>query len=340
MHRSRLAFVLLLIACLVAGILMSTSRGSPANSPLDDAVARHEVNGGYLTAAGVHLYLVASTSDVIEINGELIDLYLSNPTTRFDTDNTIDVDGNDTTTLPAINTLYYVYCSNVAANDVYAGQSLRLSTSAPTLTSGAQWPACPYLNNTGNGKNWRYVGVVYLVDDGGGNPTTADTPAQRLVANHYNRRPRPLFACAGYADANSQTTYSFNSATWAQINAAAKVQFLVSQPKTDATFASGTDFAHVVGNFVVSATPAAVTQWGLGLDSTTDPSASASIAASAANSSVSVALDMTTGIDRAGVTTVYQLGMSNGASTVVADQARNGAAADPPATYLTGWVLQ
>lgn len=153
--------------------------------------------------------------------------------------------------------------------------------------------------------------------------TTEDSVAKRFLCNAYNDEPREMFICPAYVDDNAQTGYNKQTAVYADLNGGTndKIQYLNMNGRG------------VVGelNFVVSATAC----WsGIGDDSTTTPArASISLVNSGVNHSCKIAK-----VDGyhffAGL--IYT---GNLVSTVIADFARTGAAADPPATYLSGTVF-
>lgn len=145
------------------------------------------------------------------VGGELVDI--SAGKTRVQSDNRIDAAGADAGAAAAVNTLYYVYLSNSLAT--FSPSSIRLSTVAPTTVNGVK-----YLGNSGNALNWRFLGWVRTISNGG-TPNFADSVTQRLVINYYNRRVLQLRTCPGYVDDNAPTAITFahpGGTGWFQLN--------------------------------------------------------------------------------------------------------------------------
>lgn len=105
----------------------------------------------------------------VVVNGLYVDLSTAKTvdTSGASVVHTIASDGTDSTENPAVSTLYHVYLSNASAS--YAASSVRLSATAPTTG---------YLATSGNGRNWRHVGAVYL--DG-----SAQIAADYNLAGYY-----------------------------------------------------------------------------------------------------------------------------------------------------------
>jgi hypothetical protein len=315
---------------------MATSNsGGWVYNPLDEATARQGIVGGRIKSIGlspVGLEVEVATGNVIEVSGELVSIAdgSGTPLLTFDplTQHTILATGLDSTVLPSDLTLYHVYLSNSSAS--YAPSSLRLSLVAPTYLSGS-----PYLGTTGNAANWRYLGSVYQSSAG----FYADTTSQRDVANLYNGVAKPLRACPGYTDDNAQTTYSLTKASWATMNAGAD-DFVTFVDLGEVALAIPHPSPYFTLSVTCSLVGAGVARFGLAIDSTVDPLATCTLPAAGANVSTSCGLSY----DVAAVTVparrqVNMIAMtSNVATAIVADLARTGAAADPPATQLTGFV--
>lgn len=92
--------------------------------------------------------LRAGTHNFVVVAGEKVDI--SAPKTYSTSETLLSGTGTNTLATPSALTKYYVYLSNSVAS--YAPSSLRLSSI--NHTSG-------YLAASGNGANWRYVGLVW-----------------------------------------------------------------------------------------------------------------------------------------------------------------------------------
>lgn len=308
---------------------------SPLNNPLTRALAGSNLAFGRLACDGNHvLEYHAAYGTFIEVNGSIVDISTA-LTNNIAGDQLINADGEENGFTPSASTLYYAYVSNAAAID--APSSLRLSASAPDVATAGLWAGIPYLTapgpTTSNGQNWRYVGSVYI----DASVQVTDTVTARHVANYYNRLPRSIYVAPQYSNNNAQTTYAFNSATFAIVAADALATFVTPIGFNTTDRAEPTLFANA--SFVFSARGAAAGAYGISVDSTTSPTVARSTAAlSTAGLAVSIAWTDSLGAE--GLHTVRMLGMSGGvADTIVADLARNGSASDPAATVLTGWVL-
>ena len=262
----------------------------------------------------------------INVNGELVQIGVTNCACGI-TDNTIGSDGLDTGVTPSPDTLYFVFVGNSAST--FGLYSLRLCADPPIADERGI-----YYAGGDPDTNYRCVGAVFT----NGSPGFTDTETARFVVSLYNPLPAKVYVCPNYANDNSDTTYSLNTATWATINGGSNdsIQYLslAFQP------------AVFVLNVTVNALGAAAAQFGIsalgGTAPGLDPSAAARLPALAAGAcQITYADDrhVPDGIVQAAVRTVSMLGMTGGvAATIVADFARNGATSDPPATYLTGTV--
>lgn len=146
---------------------------------------------------------------VVEVNSERVTVG-SSGFTLLNTANLISATGTDSGGAPAINTLYYVYVSNSQAS--FAPLGIRMSATAPSLFGGVK-----YLAATGNGANWRFVGWVKTISNGG---TVNFVKGQRqcFVVNYYNRIQFSLFYCPAY-NVNAQATYAAPAgAAWIPFN--------------------------------------------------------------------------------------------------------------------------
>ena len=268
--------------------------------------------------------LVAPNS-VVGFNGAGISLKpsMSMPTFDIANQNTMAADGSATGTVvdTVTATLMFVYWAGAGA---FAG-NLAVSQVAPTL-SGATG-GIYMLGTSGAAAQIRFIGWIYL--DSGGN--LVDTEASRLVANYYNRRPSRMFLCPNYADDNAATTYARASATWTTIAATAAASRLEY-------IGNGEDAVHFGLNVTLGAAgPINASLFGLADTNVTNPEVQASFPITEpAKSSIYIAhvpLVVTVGYR-----TENALVQSGNAVTILADDARNGATADPAATYLSGVV--
>lgn len=165
---------------------------------------------------------------VVEVNAERVAIG-SAGFTLLNTANLISATGTDSGGAPAVTTLYYCYVSNSLSS--FAPLGIRLSATAPSLFNGVK-----YLAAAGNGANWRFVGWVRTISNGG-TVNFADTAGggavvgQRLVVNYYNRIRKNIgFICPGYVDNNAytaQTNVVAGAANWAPVNAGANEQSLL-----------------------------------------------------------------------------------------------------------------
>lgn len=232
------------------------------------------------------------------------------------------MDANGLTTGAAIDastsTIFAVYwCS---AGDFSGG--LGFSTTMPTRINGV------YVLGAGAVPSLcRFIGWVRV--NSAGNLT--DSLQDRQIVNYYNRRVTPLYINPGYANDNAVTTYTRNSATWTTMRATAA--------ESQCTFiGNGEDAASFTLNAMIEGAPTATVKFGIGL-STTQPVAIGSFSANAGNRPSSACTY--TFLPTSGTLFTPQMLTVNSVNnaTYVADTARDGAAADAPATLLGGWIL-
>lgn len=174
--------------------------GLPSPVNLFEARLRTDQN-----AATATLELLPYKGNRVEINTKVIRLGASG-LTRGVSDNLISATGTDSGGAGSASTLYYVYVSNSLAS--FSPSSIRLSATAPSDVNGVK-----YLGSTGNAKNWRFVGWVRL----NATPNFESSAANALIVNYYNRLLYRLFACPGYVDGGTQTSYAVNG-NWAAAN--------------------------------------------------------------------------------------------------------------------------
>lgn len=163
-----------------------------------------------------------------------------------------------------------------------------------------------------------------------------DTPARRLVASYFWRRARRMLACPNYADADSDTTYTFNTtATWAAINGGT------------GDFLEWCDFADgdvpIYAQLQVGATFASDVSVAIGVDGATDVRASATIPSALTRNGTTVSVwevHQRSGFGFSTKTAQLLAKAPSANATIKADEARNGADADVPTTYIAGWVWQ
>lgn len=259
----------------------------------------------------------------IGVNGEIVDVL--GGFTLSNVANLIDGAGADTGAGPAINTLYYCYVSNTKAT--FSPSGIRLSGTPPSLVGGVK-----YLNVGGNGLNWRFVGWVYTISNGGvanfvDNRGTggANTP-QRFIVNYYNRILVGMLCCPSYANDNAATFYTVapGLGAWGAIDAANYNSEFIS---------NGEDAVHF--DLAVSVRTISVAYFGVGETSITVPATQ--IIAVTANETVSAGSDYN---PPEGNNYLSMMCINfNAQATVYADLGRNGTAVDEYSTYLTSSVF-
>lgn len=285
--------------------------------------------------AGGRLYLVDGdvieyaicTSNVIEVNGVNVKLSAVGSSTIIcdRTEELINNVGVTTGFAPSSDTGYYAYLYNGAdATPV----RVRLSQAVPVLVDGIK-----YLNTSGAGLNWRFVGVVALT---GGTPFFRDDETARLIANQYNRIRKPLFTCPGYNDNNADTILTLVSGTaWAGLNAGTGDSVMLCT--------TGEDSIDLQGVVTVSLSAGATWYVGLGLEPTlalarAEQRTGTTCRNNQTNQPSSFAASELP--EEAGLLWASLNAYTNSsAPTVYADMARRGATADTPATFLVGSVM-
>jgi len=221
------------------------------------------------------------------------------------------------TVASSVSTIFGVYW---CAAGVFAG-GFGFSTAAPVIVDGL-----PLLNSSGDGLNCLFLGWIRTSAAG----ALVDTVQDRHVVNWWNRRRTFLYVNPGYVNDNAQTTYSRTLNVWGAVGVTAGAS-------TVSFIGTGLDSAEFRAHLMLTGAPVAYTGFGIGL-STTQPEAVASIPANAPNNgscAVSYQYIPTSGA-LASVTAL--LHTNNNATAVVADVARTGAAADPPATAMWGSI--
>lgn len=261
--------------------------------------------------------------DTVDVNGESVSLGAGGIALST-TDNLISSTGSDSGGAMAITTLYYVYVSNSSASPFPS--DLRASTTAPSSYNGIK-----YLGTTGNAANWRFVGYVRTISNGG-TPNFADSETQRLVINYYNRRVLRLFTCPAYNNNNAITTYTTTSTTFVAANSGtgSRLEFI----------ANGEDAVWYAGNMQSYASNSNVENIvGVGENSTT----SAAVARSDQSYTVTAYA-----VPSVANMTLFSEGynflelliaVGSNTLTVIADYSRRGSSADPYATYLIAELM-
>lgn len=239
------------------------------------------------------------------------------------TQNAMGNSGNDLGTLvnASTNTTFNIYWAN---SGPFAG-GLGFSTSPPTLLLGQY-----VLGSAATPADFRFLGWMRVDSAGRMN----DSITARNVINFYNRRLLTLNQKPGFVDNNASTTFSRSLNVWGRLNNGTNdsVDFISNGE-------GGLKFTMVVT--IGSAIAGTFSSVGIGQNSTTTPSTSASFGPLAVTFSTATCdMVFNPGIAGFGLfRSIYMLCMtSNLAQTFLADQVRNGAATDPVATYLNGLV--
>lgn len=272
-----------------------------------------------IDGAGPNLRLAQYCGNKVVVSG----LTVSIPQTGLDrdiADNLIDAAGADAGAPPAASTLYYVYISN--KRSPFSPESIRLSATAPSYVNGVK-----YLGISGNALNWRFVGWVQP----NATPEFESSPTSRTIINYYNRFDLSLFLCPGYVDNNAFTTYVFSSATFAPIHAGVDdhVRFI----------SNGEDAISYQAQAVADNSLGSTPTWllGVGEDSDTSPAVVGGNLFSATTTVNCQTCEKDTLLPE-GTRVLSMLMSTTVALNIYADASRQGAAADPPMTYITACV--
>lgn len=230
-------------------------------------------------------------------------------------DKLINADGTEAAGAMAASTFYYLYVSSLTAS--YAPGDLRGSATAPT-----KWNGTYHLATSGNGAKWRFVGWVRTI----AGPAFADSVTQRLVINYYNRLNLPMEVCPGYVNDNVQNTYAFPAGNYGLIHAAGLLEFISNgEDDYDFTF-------HMTGFSDVG-----VARIGIGDNSNTQPYFASHMGFIGSNVNVTHRLKKSAAVGYRQASMLAQSDAGN-TITVMADDTRQGAAADPRVTYMVGNV--
>jgi hypothetical protein len=284
-----------------------------------------EAGGRIMYVDSATIEYATYVSNVLEVNGVNVQLGAIGDQTIscIDTDETINSSGVQTGLTPSNDTLYYAYVYNGADG---SAPRLRLSLAVPQIYAGIK-----YLNSSGAGINWRYVGVVALTVGAFRDDLTA-----RLIGNEYNKLPRPFFTCPGYNNNNADTTYNLvSSATWTSLNGGTADHVLLC--------VTGEEPVNIFGTVAVSLSAGSTWAIGVGCDTTlvlarATPIAAATVRNNQTNQASCVQTQYLPGEPNFLVASLNAWTNST-TPTIYADLARNGAPADPPATYLSGTVM-
>lgn len=263
--------------------------------------------------SATELEFVPATGNVIEVNGEDVDFGAGyNVTTS---ENLISNIGTDSGAAPSGSKVLYAYVSSSQSS--YRPEDMGLSETAPAgVVAGL-----PYLDGSGNGLEWRYVGKAYHFAFG-----FSETATVLGVASFYNRVAKRVFLCPLYQNGNSVTTYTKGNTSWGSIGS---ISFMSHGDEAVTFEAFGRTWAsNGWGNI------------GISVDNTNSPSRSGNNMLSSSDPNASVLnacrydfkpLD--------GWHKVHLMAVTSGVTVIFyADLQRNGASDDQPATYLTGIV--
>ncbi len=292
----------------------------PLQDPVEDSALSRAMDsifqGRIQRDSATQISLQRYSGDTCVVAGDVVSIG-SSGLTCLTTDNLINSSGLNSAGAPAASaTLYYVYL--IGPQGGYSPNTLRMSTTAPTLTERGL-----YLGSTGNAVNCRYVGQVRV----NATPNFVDTVNDRLVVNYYNRRAMPWMVTPGYADANSDTTYTTTSTTYTAANGGTGA--------TGSFLSNGEDAISFRLWSVCSVTAGNSAFAGIGADST-----STAAAETECDSTVEFGVGCHyTYTPAAGYRTASLLvAVSGGTGTYRADGARKGSSADPIATAMMAEV--
>lgn len=170
----------------------------------------------------------------------------------------------------------------------------------------------------------RLVGTIRTT----GTTTTESSRAKRFVSNLYNEVELSLFACPGYNDNNTATNLSITSSSYDRVNGGTNdlVEFVSCESREFHIAYKGSILAPAVNSINV----------GIGLDSITNASVNDGTIDSVNGSNFSMPYDA---YISAGYHYIQQLAtVSGGTGTIRVDGDRNGSAADPMRSYMTGYI--
>lgn len=279
-------------------------------------------------SSATSLALLPRTSLLIEVNGEVLDGTAYAVAT---TDNLITSAGADSGAAMSTSTVYYIYVSNSLAstwpNDLRASTTTPVSNYGGGVGPSSLNTAYPdlYLNTTGNGLNWRFVGMART----NGSTQFTDSTTSRLVLSYYNRVDANLVSCPAYSNGNTATSWTTTSTSWVQANAGtgSRVEWL----------SFGDESVDITAYAMATNSGANSDYVGIGLDSTTDCLAMGQSYPN--NTAYTTMTARWTAIPTFGYHYAEMMvRVSAGTGTYYADNTRNGAVADPYMTYITAVV--
>ena len=308
--------------------MQNLGNGNPQLNSDNPAEFRYGEAGGRLRLVdGLKLEYAAFTSSIINVNDVNVAVGAVGAETLLcnSSDETIDLNGAETGVAPSSDLKYYAYVYNGA--DASAPR-VRLSLQPP-----ADYRGFPYLNTSGGGVNWRYLGLVALT---GGTPNFRDDDTARLVSNYYNRQRKSLFTCPGYNNNNADTTLTLASGTtFAALNGGTGDSLML--------LANGADDVELFASVAVSASAGANWKVAIGLSTslanarTVDQVACAPCRNTQGNQPSNCQFHGTPLLDLWWAS--LNAWTNSSAPSVYADMARNGSTADIPATILSGSVM-
>lgn len=212
----------------------------PAGASPSGVFGRLEITGTTSTTLNFKQYM----GDFVDVNGQYVQIgagkSLVSTTTTLLSTNAGALNG-----AMAANTTYCIYISNAAASP--APSEIRASAISPVLYNGVK-----YLNTTGNGAHWRFLGWART----NASNVFENNDGKRFVINYYNRRALRLSVVTNNT---SYVSYSVNSWTsW--LNATTnRVEFI----------SNGEDPVYLYFGCCTGNTAARWTAAGIGLNTTT-----------------------------------------------------------------------
>lgn len=217
--------------------------------------------------------------------------------------------------------LYYVYW----CEDGPFSPGLGFSLSAPQLIAGQL-----LLGNATDPTQFLFLGWIQTDT---GSPSVTDSLQRRHIVNWWHRRPTPIAVVPNYVNNNAATTYSRTAGNWTTMTATAadsQISFV----------ANGEDAVILNGSWACFQDTVQPVFGGIGR-TTTSPLQTATIPPEALGgtfASCACAYTFTPAAPAALETVSLLCYTSAVAIAFVADWARTGAGADPPATSLRGII--
>jgi hypothetical protein len=293
---------------------------SQVQNPLSKADAREGLSNIRLVYAGATtLSISILDGDTTPINGNEFHGAALSPILNT-TDHTITSAAADSGAGMGASTMYYIYWCLAG----FAANAMAASTTKPSLNSSN----VPVLGTSGNAASCLFIGWAYT----NGSTQFSDDEANRLVVSYYNRRRTRIRLRPGYSDGNTQSNILVNTTNWTKVNGGTGdvAQWIdcYGQQITGAA------------NYCLNTASTAVIGAGVGdtgatrIDAATNfPNGAAVSSSSAVPFVIAGAVSSVTGT--AVLNTVAMLARTGAtAQRFNCDEARNGATADPPLTYL------